>query len=91
MSLKANERFMTGSGKCFVLVISKLFLCPVLLYRFAKKPFGLCCGLFLNADNKFFNSHDLAVLGLPALLIMVYLNSLYLKLVFTLRNQRIPV
>ncbi len=67
-------RFMTGSGKCFVLVISKRFLfCFIVL----PKPFGLSCGLFLKADNTFFNSHDLAVPGLPALLIMVYL-----KLVF---------
>lgn len=84
VSLKANERFMM---EMFCARDFKAF--PVLLYRFAKKTLELCCGLFLNADSKFFNSHDLAVL--PALLIMVYLNSLYLKLVFTLRNQRIPV
>ncbi len=75
---------MTGSGKCFVLVISKRFLfCFIVL----PKPFGLSCGLFLKADNTFFNSHDLAVPGLPALLIMMYLNSLYLKLVFTLYSS----
>lgn len=51
---------------------------------FCQKPFGLSCSLFSKADNHFFNSHDLAVPGLPAPLIMVYLNSLYLKLVFTL-------
>ncbi len=46
VSLKANERFMM---EMFCARDFKAF--PVLLYRFAKKTFELCCGLFLNADS----------------------------------------